>query len=74
MNNESSSNHQGQDQNHLNEQGGPNYKYAHPLHNLLIDINTGIIACSLLINFFALFLFVFHIEPKHYAKALEDPN
>jgi len=50
------------------------YKYAHPLDNLLTDINASIGTCSSLNYFYAFFSFVSQIEPKLYAEALEDQN
>ena len=55
-------------------QEGFKYKFAYPLDNLLSDINTGIRTRSLLRNIYTLFSFMSYIEPKYYAKALEDPN
>jgi len=51
-----------------------NYKSAHPLDNLLTDINTDIRTRSSLRNFQAFFSFVSDIEPKHYADVLGDRN
>ena len=75
MDNKPSSSDQRQDQNHFNQlRRGFKCKFAHPLGNLLTKVNIGIRTRSFLRKFYAFFSLVSHIEPKHYAKVLEDLN